>query len=120
MSVYDAVHIRSLLLRDKRFLLDLFVNNIYQNRKLILGASQSHLNTVLKILHLIANNQIRIDEEDFEALKKSKKANVLKTKIKSKEDFLYFLTSAEPKRRFLLQFIAVFKILLKPIFEEDY
>lgn len=120
MPLYDVVHLRDILLRDKRFLLELYVNSNYQNRRLISGATELHLNTVLKVLHLIVNNEIKIDEDDYKGLKRAKKANLLKNKIKTKSDFLVLLNSEVLKRQFLLQFAAVYKYLLGPLFEEDY
>ena len=118
--VYDKVHLRDIFLRDKRFLLDLYSNNIYQNKKLIASATQEHLNTLLKILHLIANNEIPIEKDDFDLIKKAKKVGLLRKKIKTNSDFLALLSSAEEKRIYLRRFAGVFRSLLKPFFEEDY
>jgi hypothetical protein len=45
----DKVYFREVLVRDKRFLKDLYHNNKLQNEKQILGADEFHLNTVIKI-----------------------------------------------------------------------
>jgi hypothetical protein len=118
--LYDVVHLRDIFLRDKRFLIDLYTNNLYQNKKLISSATQQHLNTLLKILHLVANNEIPIQKPEFDVIKKAKKVGLLKKRIKNNKDFLALLEEAEEKRIFVQRFAGVFKALLKPFFEEDY
>ena len=121
MSIlYDVVHLRDILLRDKRFLIDLYSNNLYQNKKRVASATQEHLNTLLKILHLVANNEIPIEKSEFDVLKKAKKVGLLRKKIKTNNDFLALLDEPEEKRIFLRRFAGVYGSLLKPLFEEDY
>jgi hypothetical protein len=110
---------RDVILRDKSFLLSLFKNNIYQNKKQISGGANIHLNTLLKILHLIVNNEIPIEVSDANAIKKAKKLGLLKKKIKSQNDFTNLLESPAPtKVEFLLRFAGVYRHLLRSLFED--
>ena len=74
----DKVYFREVLVRDKRFLTDLYQNNKLQNEKQILGADEFYLNTLIKIFHLILNNTIPILEENVERIKKAKKLPLFK------------------------------------------
>ena len=116
---FDSVHMRELLLNQKEFLKDLYSFNSYQNRKLIISADNQSLNTLLKILHLILNNEIPILEEDVNVIKKAKKLGLLKNTIKSNEKFIELL-EGERKNKvdFLVLFSNVYTPLLRSIFEE--
>jgi hypothetical protein len=118
--LYDVVYLRSIFLRDKRFLLSLYTNNVAQNKKLISSATQEQLNTVLRILHLIVNNVIKIRLADFDVLRDMKKIKLLQKKIKTKDELIFLLSASETKRKFIFALAATFSILLKPLFEETY
>ena len=116
---FDSVHMRELLLNQKEFLKDLYSFNSYQNKKLIISADNQSLNTLLKILHLILNNEIPILVEDVQVLKKSKKCGLLKKSIKSTEKFVELLEGdRKSKLDFLLLLTSVYRPLLRSLFEE--
>jgi len=71
--IFDKVYFRDILLRDKGFLYALYKNDTLQNRQLILGAELLHLNTLIKLCHLILNNEIPIYAEDITKIKAAKK-----------------------------------------------
>lgn len=116
---FDVVHIRDLLLNQKSFLNNLYSFNSYQNKKLLSGADNQSLNTLIKVLHLILNNEIPILVEDVQVLKKSKKCGLLKKSIKSTEKFVELLEGdRKSKLDFLLLLTSVYRPLLRSLFEE--
>ena len=115
----DKVYFREVLVRDKRFLNDLYQNNKLQNEKQILGADEFHLNTLIKIFHLILNNTIPILEENVEKIKKARKLPLFKKGFKSSKDFLAMLEAPrEEKFLVLKRFSALFSFILASLFEE--
>lgn len=116
---FDVVHMRDLLLNEKSFLVDLYSFNSYQNKKIISGADTKSLNVLIKILHLILNNEIPILVEDVEILKKAKRFGTLNRSIKSNEKFVTLLEGdRKSKLEFLLSMASVYKPLLRSLFEE--
>lgn len=116
---FDVVHMRDLLLNEKSFLVDLYSFNSYQNKKIISGADTKSLNVLIKILHLILNNEIPILVEDVEILKKAKRFGTLNRSIKSNEKFVTLLEGdRKSKLEFLLSLASVYKPLLRSLFEE--
>ena len=116
---FDVVHMRDLLMRDKGFLKELYSMNSYQNKKIISGADDQHLNTLLKILHLILNNEIPILIEDVIIIKKYKKFSLLKKTIKNTNDYISILEGVrKPKVDFLGSLSNVYRFLLRSLFEE--
>lgn len=115
----DKVYFREVLVRDKRFLKDLYHNNKLQNEKQILGADEFHLNTLIKKFHLILNNTIPILEENVEKIKKAKKLPLFKQHFRSSKDFLATLEAPrEQKVLILKRFSALFSFILASLFEE--
>ena len=118
-TAFDVVHMRDLLLNEKSFLKQLYTLNTYQNKTLINGADNQSLNTIIKILHLILNNEIPILVEDVTILKKSKKFGLLQKKIKGSDKFIELLEGErKPKLDFLLSLANVYHFLLRSLFEE--
>lgn len=116
---FDVVHMRDLLLEQKSFLKELFSLNNYQNKKLISNADSKSLNTLIKVLHLILNNEIPILVDDVQALKKSKKFGLLLRSVKAKDKFVELLEGERKKKvDFLLAFTGVYRFLLRSLFEE--
>ena len=115
----DKVYFRETLLRDKRFLIDLYHNNKLQNQSQITGAEEFHLNTLIRLIHLILNNAIPILEENFEKLKRARKISFLKKHFKSNKDFLQILQGPrEQKVAILKKLSALFSYILAALFEE--
>ena len=71
-------HMKSLLLRDKGFLRELYEgNNVAKKRQLILYSNELELNTLLKFLHFLSNGLIKIKQKNFELLP-VRKLNLIK------------------------------------------
>jgi hypothetical protein len=72
-------NVKQCLVRDKAFLRELYESNNSQQTKRILNfASDLKLNTVVKFLHFLANGEIKIKKENFEALVSFKRLGFLK------------------------------------------
>ena len=116
---FDVVHMRDLLLKEKSFLKELFSLNSYQNRKRIIGADNQSLNTLIKVIHLILNNEIPILIEDVHFLKKYKKFGFLQKNIKTKDKFIQLLEGERKAKVDFLVFLSnVYHPLLRSLFEE--
>jgi hypothetical protein len=115
----DKVYFKEILLRDKRFLYDLYQNNKLQNQNQIVGANEFHLDTLIKIFHLILNNTIPILEQNFEKVKNARKVSLFKKHFKSNKDFLQMLQASREEKVFILKkFSALFCNILAALFEE--
>lgn len=116
---FDEVYLRDTLLRDKGFLKQLYTNSTYLNKKLIIGADEHHLDTVIRICHLICNNEIPIFEHEHVILQQKRKLNFLKKKFKHNQDFINILEGTrENKVEVLLNLCNVFSCLFVALFEE--
>jgi len=60
---------KTLLLRDKDFIKSLYDSQSSARSKTILNfASDSKINTLIKLLHMITNGQIKVKKEHFDTL----------------------------------------------------
>ena len=84
---------KSLLIRDKQFLKELYEGeNFLKKKRLLTFANDAHLNTLLKLLHFLANGQIKIKKENFDKIS-VQKLNLMKKKRrkkKTKKEMLFF------------------------------
>ena len=118
-TIVDKVYFREILIRDKRFLYDLYKGNKLQNRNKISCASDSHLNTLCQILHFIMNNVIRVDYKNGEKIKDAKRLPFLKNNFKSHQKFVdIYEGPQENKVKILRQLSSVYCFLLQPLFEQ--
>lgn len=116
----DIPYFRSILLRDKHFLYELYDANILEAKRLISGASDLHLKTLIKVLHLVINNCIPIPFENGEAIKKLNKFPVLKKHFLANRSYANLIRSArEVKVNVLMKFSSIFNLLLTPLFVEE-
>jgi hypothetical protein len=109
----DKVFMRNILIRDKKFLLNLFQNesNVLNN------ANNFQMNTVIRVIHLILNNEIELLEKNFKALKNSKRLKSLLQHFDSEKNFLKTLQlGSESKRQLLKKFNACYPYLFYSIF----
>lgn len=87
--------LKAMLIRDKGFLHNLYEGpNDLKNNRVLINASDSQLNTLLRYLHFVASGKIPIKKENFELIPSSKIKLIKKTLEKSnKLDLLlrYFL-----------------------------
>lgn len=113
----DFIYMRDLMITNKSFLLALFqqsVPNVLNNANLF------QMNTVIRVLYLIFNNDIPLYEENYQALKRSKRLKKLLQLFKKEKDFLKTLhIETETKRKLLKQFSACYPYLFHSIFIND-
>ena len=112
--VLDKVYMRNILIRDKLFLLHLFKN---EQPNALANASNMQMNTVIRILHLIFNNEIELLEENYKALKNSRRLKGLLQHFDSEKNFLRTLNlETESKRQLLKKFSSCYPYLFHSIF----
>lgn len=111
--------LKSLLLRDKQFLKELYDSQSASHTRNILNyASDSKLNTLIKFLYMVCNGHIKIKKEHFEKLP----SNVVKS-FKKHLDCkvgLRQILSAERKVKlqYLYKFTTSFSDLLYTLFNK--
>lgn len=112
----DKVYLRSLFLSEKDFLSKL---HKAEGGNTLTFASDKSLDTVIRILHLIANGHISLRKEDETVLRNAKKLNAL-NKFASKSFFHAILRKGtrEEKLKDLKQFNKLYPILLHSFFKE--
>jgi len=110
----DKVYLRNIMIRDKLFLLSLFQN---KQPSVLINASDLEMNTVIRVIHLIFNNEIELLEENYEALKKSKRLKILMQNFDLEKNFLQTLyLETESKRKLLKKFNSCYPYLFHSIF----
>lgn len=110
---------KSLLVRDKGFLKELYEGeNFRKNKNLILFASENQLDTLIKFLHFLSTGQIKMKKENFNKLT-IRKLNLIKRNVEKKTK-LSMLISADrqQKVKFLLQLVNFFHYLLDTLFND--
>lgn len=110
----DKVYLRSIFLREKTFLKDLYLN--VDVSKTLTTANDRSLDVLLKILHLIATGEISIK-------KNQSMSNVVTKKLIAFESKKHFLTilnsnSREQKLKALKIFQRFFSTILYTFFNE--
>lgn len=112
----DKVFMRNVMIRDKKFLLDLFQNQ----PNVITNAFELQMNTVIRVVHLILNDEIELLQKNYEALKKSKRLKGLLQNFDSEKSFLATLRlPTEQKRQLLKKFTACYPFLFYSIFKNS-
>ena len=110
----DRIYMRDILIRNKKFLLSLFQN---EQPNVLTNANDFQMNTVIRIVHLILNNEIELLEKNFKALKNSKRLKSLLQHFDSEKNFLKTLKlETETKRQLLKKFTACYPYLFFSIF----
>jgi hypothetical protein len=110
---------KSLLIRDKGFLRELFEGpNPLKNNRVLKGASDSQLNTLLKFLHFLSNGEIKMKKENFEIIESAKKLKLIR-KVEKKTQLSTLLKSERnEKLKFLLKLCNLYSALLSTLFTE--
>ena len=105
---------KSYLIRDKAFLRELYEGeNRLKNNRILTFASDSKLNTLIRLLHFIANGEIKIKRVNFEVIQANKKLSHIKKFVEKKAAVNRLLKSErEPKLKFLKQLSSIFSALL--------
>jgi glutathionylspermidine synthase len=110
----DKVYMRDILIKEKLFLLKLFQN---QQPNVLISASIFQMNIVIRIIHLLLNNEIELLEENYKALKQSKRLKMLLQNFDSEKNFLRSLyLQPEAKQALLKKFTACYPYLFYSIF----
>lgn len=110
---------KTLLIRDKSFLKDLYEGtNIANKKRLIMFASDEKLDTLLKFLHFLATGQISLQKNHFEQLS-LRIINLLKRNVEKKPKLLFLIESdRNMKVKFLLKLCNAYNLLLDTLFSE--
>jgi len=111
--------LKTLLVRDKEYLRQLYESRDLINTKRILqNASDVKLNTLIRYIHFVSNGEIHIKKADFENLGKKHMAFIRK-RFESKKHVQQIL---QQSRKFKLQLLTkltpVFCDILTPLFRE--
>ena len=111
---------KNYLIRDKGFLRDLFEGQSkIRNNQILNVACDTKLNTLIKLLHFIANGEIKIKREHFEDIREHRKLNILKRNVEKKSALNRLLQSERiDKLKFLKQFSAIYSSILYTLFHE--
>lgn len=109
---------KSLLIRDKQFLKQMYTGpNVLKNKRILISASDNEINTLLKYLFYVVNGEILINESNFEALKKQKKLKLLQKTLEKKKDYLLIVNGPRTNKiNFIIQLSAVLPNLLFGLF----
>lgn len=112
---------KSLLIRDKTFLRQLFEGpNPLKNLRILRGANDTQLDTLIKFLHFLTNGEIKIKKSNFEVIEKEKKLKLIKAKVEKKKNLKNILKSdRSEKLRFLNKLSNVYGALLYTLFNEN-
>ena len=116
----DQNLMKSLLIRDKGFLKELYLGrSTFKNKRILYTADDSQLNTLIKYLHFLACGRIQMKKEHFEIVEKHKKRKVLSAKVET-EHSTNELVSANrlQKLNFLYKLLPVLSSLLYGLFNE--
>jgi hypothetical protein len=105
---------KSLLIRDKEFLRELYQNPNYLKKKKILNAANdSQLNTLIWFLHYLSTGEIRMKNLP------ARKIILLKQKVESKHNLSTIISSNRTQKLLFLNKLAEnFSHLLYPLFNE--
>lgn len=108
--------LKSYMVRDKAFLRALYVSdNILKNKRLLNGASDIQLNTLLGYLHFLTTGEIKINKKNFDAIKP--KIKYLRKNVETKTSFSTILNGERPQKiHFLLKLYDILPNLLYGVF----
>ena len=71
--------VKQCLVRDKAFLRELYEsNNPVKTKSVLNAASDIKLATLIKFIHFLANGEVRIKRENFEAIQNHKRLQFIK------------------------------------------
>lgn len=110
---------KTLFLRDKEFLRSLYSSESPAKSKNILTfASDAHLNTLIKFLHLVSNGQIQMKKEHFDTLG-TRHIKIFRKELESKAALKRLLTaSRKDKLQLLVKLSAQLPNLLFTLFNQ--
>jgi len=114
----DKETFKAQLVRDKAFLKGLFEGpNPLKNRRLLLGASEPELNTLIELLCYVTNGKLRLTHASFKNIKAKKKFKYLVANFEGPNAVESLLNETfENKVEVLMKLSIVFPDLLSPLF----
>ena len=117
---FNREGMKSLLIRDKGFLRELYEGpNPLKNNRVLTGASDSQLNTLIKFLHFLSNGEITMKKENFEIIENAHKLKLIKSKVEKKKHMNILLKSErKEKLKFLNKLCNLYSALLSTLFNE--
>ena len=112
---------KNYLIRDKTFLRELYEGeSVVKNNRILNFASDTKLNTLLRLLHFISNGEIQIKRVNFEIIQNNKKLSIIKKAVEKKAALKRLLnTDREAKLKFLKKLSSIFSALLYCLFNEN-
>jgi len=116
----DSQRFKSILIRDKLFLQELYQSsNIAKSKEILHFASDLKLKTLITFLHLISSGQIPIRKENFEKLGK-RHIKVFRSHFDKKASYRRLSNSSrEEQLKVLYKLLPMFPFLLYPLFNEN-
>jgi hypothetical protein len=117
---FNRENMKNLLIRDKGFLRELYEGpNPLKNNRILNGANDSQLNTLIKFLYFLSNGQITMKKENFEVIENANKLKLIKSKVEKKKHVNILLKSERnTKLKFLKKLCNVYSALLSTLFNE--
>lgn len=113
----DCLYIKDQLLSHKAFFRDLYKGSAKGNSRLLHKASESELDLLIKVLHLICEGDIHLTKENHANIKKSKRLNFLKKHFNSYQQARKTLELPTVEKVTILKNLgAVYKDLLFALF----
>lgn len=111
---------KPILERDKVFLEELYSSTSAPNTKRILNfASDTKLNTVIKLFYFISNGLIKVKREHFDQIP-SRLIKLLQRHFEKKTVLKRLLQSERrEKLKVLCKFVSIFQNLMYPLFNES-
>ena len=112
---------KNYLQRDKAFLRRLYEGqNKSVNNRILTFASDTKLNTLIRLLHFLATGEIKIKRQNFEIIQANKKLNLIRRSVEKKAALARLLKSErEQKLQFLKKLSGIYSALLYCLFNED-
>ena len=112
---------KSYLIRDKGFLKSLYEGQSRQRNNQILNvASDTKLNTLIRLLHFISNGEIKIKRENFEIIQEHRKLSLLKRHVEKKAALNRLLHGERlDKLKFLRKLSSIYSSILYCLFNEN-
>ena len=109
------------LIKDKSFLRELYEGQSkVSNNRILNFATDTKLDTLIKLLHFIANGEIPMKKQNFEVIQSHKKLSYIKRQVEKKSAVIKLLKAERAvKMKFLKQLSNVYSALLYCLFNEN-
>lgn len=116
----DKDSVKGQLVRDKEFLRELYQTvDVHKSKQILIFASDSQINTLIKFLHFLSNGDIKISKDNFNEIVKNRKLTILKKSVEKKAAVNRILkASRKVKLDFLKKLSTVYPHLLYCLFNQ--